>query len=101
MLTEDLIEPAARRFGMLADPTRLRVLRTLLEDGELSVGAVAERTGTSRFNASAHLGKLALVGLVARRREGTTIYYRVADANLANVCDWMCESLRTRAGSAV
>ena len=94
MLTDDLIEQAARRFAMLADPTRLRVLRSLLEAGELSVGAVAVRVGTSRFNASGHLNRLAMVGLVTRRRDGTTIYYRVADANLERVCDWMCESLR-------
>ncbi len=94
MLTDDLVEPAARRFAMLGDPTRLRVLRTLLEDGELSVGAIAERTGTSRFNASGHLNRLATVGLASRRRAGTTIYYRVADANLGHVCDWMCEALR-------
>ena len=96
MLAEDQVEAAARRFAMLSDPTRLRVLRALLQAGELSVGAVAERTRTSRFNASSHLGKLALVGLVSRRREGTTVYYRVADANLERVCDWMCESLRAQ-----
>lgn len=94
MLTDDLIDQAARRFAMLADPTRLRVLRSLMEAGELSVGAVAERTGTSRFNASGHLNRLALVGLVTRRRAGTSIYYRVADPNLGRVCDWMCEALR-------
>src|SRR6266702_1412641 len=95
----DLIEEAAHRFALLGDPTRLRILRALMEHGELSVGALAERTGISRFNASAHLNRLALAGLVSRRRKASTVYYRIDDVNLPRVCDWMCESLRARARS--
>jgi len=96
-----MIEEAAHRFALLGDPTRLRILHTLMEHGELSVGAVAETTGTSRFNASAHLNRLAQAGLLARRREGTTVFYRVDDLNLPRICDWMRDSLRTRARSMV
>ena len=98
-ISVDLIEEAAYRFAMLGDPTRLRILHTLMENGELSVGSVAEKTKTSRFNASAHLNRLALAGLVARRREATTVYYRTDDVNLPRVCDWMRESLVSRARS--
>lgn len=97
MLTEELIEEAAHSFALLGDPTRLRILRSLMERGELSVGEVAEASGTSRYNASAHLNRLALGGLVVRRQAGTTRYYRVADDSLANVCDWVCEAVRRRA----
>ena len=99
VLALDLIEEAAHRFALLGDPTRLRILQALMEHGELSVGAAAEATGTSRFNASAHLNRLAQAGLVARRREGSTVYYRVDDVNLPAVCGWMCDSLRSRARS--
>jgi DNA-binding transcriptional ArsR family regulator len=95
----DLIEEAAHRFALLGDPTRLRILRALMEHDELAVGEVAAAVGTSRFNASAHLNRLALAGLVARRREASTVYYRTEDANLPRVCDWMCASLRARARS--
>ena len=97
----DLIEEAAYRFAMLGDPTRLRILHALMEHGELSVGAVAEKTATSRFNASAHLNRLQLAGLVERRRVGTTVYYRVDDLNLPHICDWMRESLLSKARSLV
>lgn len=97
MLTEGLIEEAAHRFALLGDPTRLRILHTLMESGELSVGEVAEASGTTRYNASAHLNRLALGGLVARRQAGTTHYYRVADDSLAKVCDWVCDAVRRRA----
>lgn len=96
-MTADMIELAAHRFALLGDPTRLRILHTVMEKGELSVGGIAAAAGVSRFNASAHLNRLALAGIVERRRQGTTVYYRVDDEALPRVCDWMCESLRGRA----
>jgi DNA-binding transcriptional ArsR family regulator len=95
----DLIEQAAYHFALLGDPTRLRIMNALMGCPELSVGDVARAVNTSRFNASAHLNRLAAAGLLARRRVGTTVYYRLNDVNLPRVCDWMCESLRERARS--
>ncbi len=95
MIEEGLIEAAAQRFALLGDPTRLRILRALMGSDEMSVGEVAAAVGTSRFNASAHLNRLALGGFVTRRHAGTTRYYRVADPNLADVCGWVCDSVRT------
>lgn len=97
MIEDSLIDEAAHRFALLSDPTRLRLLRALLASGELSVGEAAAAADTSRFNASAHLNRLALGGLVTRRQAGTTRYYRVVDAGLANVCDWVCGVVRRHA----
>jgi DNA-binding transcriptional ArsR family regulator len=97
VMTPALIEEAAHRFALLGDPTRLRILHTLMERGELSVGEVAAASGTSRFNASAHLNRLALGGFVARRQAGTTHFYRIADSSLGSVCDWICKAVRERA----
>jgi DNA-binding transcriptional ArsR family regulator len=99
-MTTGMIEEAAHAFALLGDPTRLRILHTVMEQGELSVGAIAEITGASRFNTSAHLNRLALGGLVARRREGSTVYYRVQDKSLPVICDSMCDSLRNRSLTA-
>jgi DNA-binding transcriptional ArsR family regulator len=96
-MTADMIEQAAHGFALLGDPTRLRILHTIMERGELSVGAIAGVAGASRFNTSAHLNRLALGGLVARRREGSTVFYRVNDENLPRICEWMCDSLQRRA----
>lgn len=87
------IEEAARRFALLGDPTRLRVLKALMEGGELSVHAVAGAAGVSRFNASAHLNRLALGKLATRRREGTSILYRADDRFVPRLCEIMCDSL--------
>jgi len=96
-MTPALIEEAAHRFALMGDPTRLRILHALMERGELSVGDVAEAAGTSRFNASSHLNRLALAGLVARRPAGTMHYYRISDRRLSDVCDWICSAVRERA----
>jgi DNA-binding transcriptional ArsR family regulator len=95
-MTPEMIDEAAHMFALLGDPTRLRILHTVMERGELSVGAIAEMAGASRFNTSAHLNRLALGGLVARRREGSTVYYWVQDESLPKICDSMCDSLRNR-----
>lgn len=94
------IEEAAHRFALLSDPTRLRILHTVMERGELSVHEIAEAAHVSRFNTSAHLNRLATGGLVARRREASTVYYRVDDHRLPLICDSMCASLRAHARSA-
>jgi DNA-binding transcriptional ArsR family regulator len=88
------IVEAAHRFALLSDPTRLRILHTVMERGEMSVGAIADSAGASRFNTSAHLNRLAAGGMLARRREASTVYYRVEDRNLARICETMCDSLR-------
>jgi len=94
------IEEAAHRFALLSDPTRLRILRAVMERGEMPVHVIAEVTGASRFNASAHLNRLAAGGLLARRRAASTVYYRLDDRNLPRICEAVCDSLRQRAAAA-
>jgi DNA-binding transcriptional ArsR family regulator len=91
------IERAAHRFALLSDPTRLRILHLLTEQGELAVYEIAGFARTSRFNASAHLNRLLEAGMVARRRQGSTVYYHTEDEQLPRICDAMCSSLRERA----
>ena len=96
MVPEALLEEAAQRFALLADPSRLRVLSILHSTGELPVGVLAERSGLTRTNLSQHLSRLAMAGLVGRRRSGTTVFYRVVDDSLSQLCDLVCASLRER-----
>jgi DNA-binding transcriptional ArsR family regulator len=62
----------------LADPKRLCVLECL-SVGELSVGELSVRAGCHVPNMSQHLSVLRSAGLVTSRREGSTVYYRLAD----------------------
>jgi DNA-binding transcriptional ArsR family regulator len=62
----------------LADPKRLCVLEALAS-GERSVSELSREAGCQVPNMSQHLSVLRTAGLVATRREGNTIYYRLAD----------------------
>lgn len=60
----------------LASRHRLMILCSLLE-GEVPVGELVRRLGLSQSNLSQHLAKLREEGLVATRRDGTVIFYRI------------------------
>lgn len=62
----------------LADPKRLCVLETLAA-GEASVSELSSRVGCHVPNMSQHLAVLRSAGLVTSRRDGSTVYYRLAD----------------------
>ena len=76
--SRELLERIADRLKALADPTRLRILHAL-EDRELNVSDLLAVVGGSQANVSKHLARMRLAGLVKARREGTNVYYRVAD----------------------
>ncbi len=62
----------------LGDPKRLCVLESLA-GGEASVGELASRVSCQVPNMSQHLAVLRSAGLVTARRDGNTVYYRLAD----------------------
>ena len=69
----------------LADPKRLCVLESLA-DGELSVGDLASQVSCQVPNMSQHLAVLRSAGLVTTRRDGNTVYYRLADPRINEAC---------------
>jgi rhodanese-related sulfurtransferase len=72
----------ARVGKALANPARLELL-DLLAQGERSVEDMAGTVGMKLSNTSAQLRTLASAGLVASRRQGVRIYYRLADENVS------------------
>jgi ArsR family transcriptional regulator, arsenate/arsenite/antimonite-responsive transcriptional repressor len=67
-------------FQALADATRLRILGLLLA-GEICVCDIHETLRISQPKASRHLAYLRRSGLVATRRQGLWVYYRLADTS--------------------
>jgi DNA-binding transcriptional ArsR family regulator len=65
----------------LADPKRLCVLESLAS-GELSVSDLSTRVGCQVPNMSQHLAVLRSAGLVQSRRDGSTVFYRLADVRV-------------------
>jgi ArsR family transcriptional regulator len=63
---------------------RLELLEQLAQ-GERSVEVLADRTGLSIANASQHLQHMRRAGIVANRRDGKFVYYRLADAAILDL----------------
>jgi DNA-binding transcriptional ArsR family regulator len=94
-LPEDLAQLIARRFRVLADPLRVRML-DLLRDGELNVNTIADQLHAGQQNISKHLNVLADAGMVHRRKDGNHVYYRIADQGVFALCEQVCGSLQTQ-----
>jgi DNA-binding transcriptional ArsR family regulator len=92
-----VLEETAARFALLGDPTRLHLLSLLLERGECSVGELAEAAEISVANASQHLRRLTLGGILARRRSGNQVHYRVVEKSIEQLCEIVCASVQDRA----
>jgi DNA-binding transcriptional ArsR family regulator len=71
-------EVKANLFRVLGHPARVRILE-LLRGGERSVGALQAELGLDSGGTSQHLTALRRIGLVESRRDGTSVYYCVAD----------------------
>jgi len=94
-LPRELAEVIARRFRVLGDPLRVRLLDQL-RDEELSVSALAEQLGAGQQNVSKHLTVLADAGMLTRRKDGTHVYYRIADEGVFALCEQVCGSVQSQ-----
>ncbi|MES2035286.1 MAG: metalloregulator ArsR/SmtB family transcription factor [Pseudomonadota bacterium] len=81
---------AARLLRALANERRLMILCQLV-DGELSVGELLPRVGLSQSALSQHLAVLREEAIVATRREGQTIRYRIAEPAAVRVVETLAE----------
>ena len=83
------VEEAARQFSVLAEPSRLILLRELMS-GEASVGELVAKTGIKQGTVSKHLGILAGAGFLARERDGNRVIYKICDPVVYDLCELMC-----------
>jgi DNA-binding transcriptional ArsR family regulator len=70
----------------MSEPGRIRLLDRL-RDGEATVNELSAATGMTQQGASKHLTLLADAGILARRREGNRVYYRIADDGVLALCE--------------
>ena len=91
-IPEEVLPLVARRFHLLAEPMRLRLLDRL-RAGEAPVQELADELATSQQNVSKHLAMLTDAAIVARRKDGTRVHYRIGDDAILELCEQMCGSL--------
>lgn len=99
LIPQAQLEKAAQRFKLLSEPVRLELLNQLQQHGEMAVNELVEATGYRQANVSKHLGLLADENLVARRKEGLYVYYRINDPTLSALCMLVCGRLREEAAA--
>ena len=99
-IPDEFLDLMADKFRMLADSSRLAILRSLM-GGERNVTQVVEETGRNQANVSKHLKMLSEAGLVARRKEGLQVFYKLDDPLVERLCKLVCETIVEEAGEEV
>lgn len=90
--SDEALDLLAGRFKALAEPTRLKILNALRE-GERTVSELVEQTASGQANTSKHLNLLFRHRMVARRKDGLSVYYWISDPVIFQLCELMCDSL--------
>ncbi|MFZ9682073.1 MAG: ArsR/SmtB family transcription factor [Cephaloticoccus sp.] len=91
-LSEDALQLVAARFSVLAEPMRLRLIQALFA-GEKNVGDLVSATGGTQANVSRHLQTLTAAHILARRKDGLQVFYRISDPSIPQLCDVVCTAI--------
>jgi DNA-binding transcriptional ArsR family regulator len=89
---KELAEKQAELCKLFGNASRILILWSL-SDRELPVSEIAEEVGTSLQNTSQHLALLKEHKIVSSRRDGQTIYYRIAENEWLKDCPVLTRSL--------
>lgn len=98
-MKKELLELHADFCKIFSNAKRLEIL-CLLRTGELTVGEITEKIGVSKPNASQHLTLMRMTRILTTRREGTNVYYGIANKKICQACSLMQEGLEQLYGDA-
>jgi DNA-binding transcriptional ArsR family regulator len=85
LLSGEQLEQVALRFRLLGEPMRLRILQAVCHKPR-TVNEVVKAVGATQANVSKHLALLAGAGILARRKEGQSVYYGMKDQLAMKLC---------------
>lgn len=94
-LSGEALELVAKRFALLGEPMRLKLLQELM-DGEKNVSALVELSGSTQANVSRHLQTMAREGILSRRRSGLQVFYAIEDMSVLDMCSIVCGGIREK-----
>ncbi len=92
MKQERLFELHAEVCKTLSNPVRLMIINEL-QDGEMTVGALARKLDIRQAHLSQHLSILRLRGVVVARKDGVSVYYNIANPKIVKACNLIREVL--------
>lgn len=85
------LEREAEFFKALSNPIRLCILMGLMEKGECNCSVMQEKLGLAQSTLSQNMNRLKHAGIVAGRREGNEIHYRIADPKVKEILEIICK----------
>ena len=86
-ISDDTLNRMTAVFKLLSDPSRLKIVLALAQDGELHVSALCELLDQSQPAVSHHLTLMRMVGLVGYRRDGKHNYYPLASGHVRDLLE--------------
>jgi DNA-binding transcriptional ArsR family regulator len=92
---QELFEEVSNYFFLLSEPTRLKILHALC-NGERPVGEIVTEIESTQANVSRQLNMLYRARILARRKDGTQVYYRIDDQNTIDVCRTVCGQMSNK-----
>jgi DNA-binding transcriptional ArsR family regulator len=93
---DEQIEEIAQLFGLLQEPTRLKIL-ILLRERPHNVSEITERLEMRQANTSRHLSLLLRAGILKREKIGVERIYSVAEAGIFQLCELVCGQVKSKA----
>lgn len=90
--SDEVFELAAEVFRVMSAPLRLKIISALC-NGEKNVSQLLEEIETTQPNMSQHLNTLYQAGVLAKRREGVQIYYRINNDRVVTLCRAVCTQI--------
>jgi DNA-binding transcriptional ArsR family regulator len=86
-ISDETLSRMTAVFKLLSDPSRLKIVLALAQDGELHVSALCDMLGQSQPAVSHHLTLMRMVGLVSFRRDGKHNYYHLASSHVRDLLE--------------
>jgi DNA-binding transcriptional ArsR family regulator len=86
---DQVFDSVAELFSVLSTPIRLKIISAVCQ-GEKNVSELLAEIDTTQPNMSQHLATLYRSGVLAKRREGTQMYYRLQSERVATLCRAVC-----------
>ncbi|MDQ9170156.1 metalloregulator ArsR/SmtB family transcription factor [Oxalobacteraceae bacterium R-40] len=84
-----VFEEVANYFSLLCEPTRLKILYAVC-NGERTVGDIVAQIESTQANVSRQINMLYRAKILARRKEGTQVYYWIHDEKTMELCKSVC-----------
>ena len=86
---DQVFDSVAELFSVLSTPIRLKIISAVCQ-GEKNVSELLAEIDTTQPNMSQHLSMLYRSGVLAKRRDGTQMYYRLQSERVATLCRAVC-----------